>query len=113
MGEEEQLRRAVMILLDNAIKYTPENGWIQVSLKQHRHQIEFQIQNSCYGISAENLPKLFDRFYRADTSRNSESGSYGLGLPIAKAILAKAGGRIYAESAEGEWALFGFQLKRR
>lgn len=110
-GDCEKIERAVMILLDNAIKYTDEKGFIDISLKKIKRQIIFSIKNSGKGIDGQELQKVFDRFYRTDPSRNSENGGYGLGLPIAKAILEKSGGKIYVQSIKDESTTFTFTLK--
>ncbi|MFL0194235.1 sensor histidine kinase [Clostridium sp. WILCCON 0269] len=109
-GDSEQIKQVVMILLDNAIKYTDEKGYINISLKKTKRYIVFSIKNSGKGISKQDLPKLFDRFYRVDPSRTHENGGYGLGLSIAKAIIDSLGGSIYAESVENESTTFTFTL---
>lgn len=109
-GDPEQIKQVVMILFDNAIKYTDEKGYINISLKKTKRYIVFSIKNSGKGISKQDLPKLFDRFYRVDPSRTHENGGYGLGLSIAKAIIDSLGGRIYAESVENESTTFTFTL---
>ena len=105
-GNEEQLRRLLLILMDNAVKYTPSGGWIHISLKKDKQQTVFSIQNCGDGIAESDLEKLFDRFYRPDAARNSESGGYGLGLPIARAIAQKMGAKISAQSTLGESTTF-------
>lgn len=107
------LRQVVDILLDNAIKYTPENGNVTVILRQNKTNILIQVQNSGAGIEQSDLPKIFDRFYRADQARSSHNESYGLGLFIAKSIMKKLGGKITVESIPNETTLFtlNFHLK--
>ncbi|WP_315118224.1 HAMP domain-containing sensor histidine kinase [uncultured Clostridium sp.] len=106
----EKIKQVITILLDNAIKYTDEKGRIDITLKKTRNQLVFSIKNSGKGIPKENLPKLFDRFYRADPARTQENGGYGLGLPIAKAIIDRLHGKIYAHSQENEGTTFTFTL---
>ena len=110
-GNPEQLSQVGMILLDNAIKYTPENGHIKVSLIKTPHHLLFSVSNSGAGITSEDLPFIFDRFFRADRSRTRENGSYGLGLAIAHAIVSHHGGKITCESTPGEWTTFTVKLK--
>lgn len=109
-GNSEQLQQVTMILLDNALKYTNKKGKIDVSLKKAHNSIVFSITNTGEGIGKEHLDKIFDRFYRTDKSRARESGGYGLGLSIAKAIVEQHKGRIYAKSTVNESTTFTFEL---
>ncbi|GAC40785.1 sensor histidine kinase [Paenibacillus popilliae] len=109
-SDSEKVKQVITILMDNAIKYTDKKGRIHITLKKTRHHIAFSIQNSGQGIPPQHLPKLFDRFYRADPARTQANGGYGLGLPIAKAIIDRLGGKIVAESKENEGATFTFTL---
>ena len=108
-SDGDRLAQVVGILLDNAIKYADENGHVEIALKRGKQKAVFSIRNTGEGIPAAALPRIFDRFYRADPAR-ARDGSYGLGLPIAKAVIEGLGGKIYAESAEGESATFTFSL---
>lgn len=110
-SDPEEIAQVVTILLDNAIKYTDSNGRIDVLLAKSKHHITCSVKNSGKGIEEDDLSKIFDRFYRADASRNSESGGYGLGLSIAKAIIEKSGGKLYAKSIPNESVTFAFTLK--
>ena len=105
-SDGEKISQVVTILLDNAIKYADENGRINISLKRVRHQIELSVANTGKGIPQENLPKIFDRFFRGDPARTRENGGYGLGLSIAKAIVDKLGGKIQAVSTDNEATTF-------
>ena len=95
---------------DNAIKYSKENGQIDISLIKSKRQVIYSIKNSGKGIAKQDLPKVFDRFYRADPSRTHENGGYGLGLSIAKAIIDGLGGETHATSVENEYTTFTFTL---
>ncbi|WP_024833257.1 sensor histidine kinase [Ruminiclostridium josui] len=97
-GNDEQIRQVVMILLDNAIKYSNTNGTISIALYKQNSDIILSITNTGEGIAPEHLKKIFDRFYRTDKSRSRRLGGYGLGLAIAKAIVDQHNGKIYAES---------------
>jgi two-component system sensor histidine kinase CiaH len=97
-GSNEQIKQVVMILLDNAIKYTNENGLINITLKKRHKIIVLTISNTGEGISADHLERIFDRFYRTDKSRARKHGGYGFGLAIAKAIIDQHKGKIYAKS---------------
>lgn len=109
-SDSEKVKQVITILMDNAIKYTDKKGRIQITLTKTMHHIAFSIQNSGQGIPPQHLSRLFDRFYRADPARTQENGGYGLGLPIAKAIIDRLGGKIVAESKEHEGATFTFTL---
>jgi len=109
-GDSERVKQVVTILFDNAIKYTNENGQIDISLIKSKRQVIYSIKNSGKGIAKQDLPKVFDRFYRADPSRTHESGSYGLGLSIAKTIIDRLGGEIHVKSVEDEFTTFTFTL---
>lgn len=95
-GEETEIRRLVTILLDNAMKYSQENGKIQVTLQKQKKKIYLTVFNTTEFIAKEHLAHLFDRFYRTDQSRNSDTGGYGLGLSIAAAITEAYKGNISA-----------------
>lgn len=98
-GNVKALEQLINVLLDNAVKYTPESGNIELVLSKHGKNAELTIQNTTNEIiEKDKLNKIFDRFYRSDLSRNSETGGYGIGLSIAKAITEKHSGKIFAES---------------
>ena len=98
-GNTKSLNQLVNSLLDNAVKYTPQKGNIIVKLNKRGKNAELSIENSTRDtIKKDNLNKVFDRFYRTDVSRNSETGGHGIGLSIAKAIVEKHSGKIFASS---------------
>lgn len=105
-SDEEMVKQVFMILYDNAIKYSDSNGTIDVSLWKYRRRIVFSIKNNGKGIPKQDLPKIFDRFYRSDQSRTGENGGYGLGLSIAKSCIDKLGGQIQVMSLENEFTAF-------
>lgn len=109
-GNEERLVQLVTILLSNALKYGEDGGEIKVTLRQEHRRALLQVYNTGQGIRPEELERIFDRFYRADKARSRASGSYGLGLAIAKAIVTEHGGRISAASEPGKWARFDVLL---
>lgn len=100
-GDEASIRQLLSILLDNALKYSPEHGSIEVTLQKKGKNLQLSVYNTAEHIAAENLPHLFDRFYRTDSSRNSETGGYGIGLSIARAIVEAHKGKITADSSDG------------
>ena len=97
-GEQNQIKKLISILMDNAIKYTNNNGKITVLLINERNKAKLIIRNTGEGIEKEHLEKIFERFYRVDDSRDRGTGGYGLGLSIAKAIVEDHKGKIHAES---------------
>ncbi|MWC30259.1 sensor histidine kinase [Paenibacillus sp. MMS18-CY102] len=105
-GNNEQIKQVAMILLDNAIKYTPAKGTIDISLKKRHHEIVLAVANTGDGIQPEHLERIFDRFYRADASRSRRLGGYGLGLAIAKSIVEQHRGKIVAKSTPKEMTSF-------
>lgn len=99
-GDPSQIERLFSVLLDNALKYSQPGGRISVDLRLHRHAIRLEIVNTTDFIGREQLSRLFDRFYRADPSRSSETGGHGIGLSIAKAVVLAHGGEINAETQD-------------
>jgi len=100
----------VEIPLDNAIKYANPDGWIALSLARTGRRIAFSITNSGPGIAKEDLPRVFDRFFRADRSRTHQDGSCGLGLSIAQSIIRRHGSEIRVRSEENVATTFSFSL---
>ena len=99
-GDEKSITKLVTILLDNAVKYAKEKGTISVSLHKKSKILEFIVQNDAESVDPASLPHFFDRFYRADASRNSSRGGYGIGLSMAQAIVTAHKGRITASLPE-------------
>jgi len=89
-------------ILDNALRYTPENGHVKISTRASGEEIQIIIQDSGRGVKPEDAARLFDRFYRAEASRTREEGGSGLGLAIAKSIVEMHRGKIWAESEAGK-----------
>ena len=100
-GDEKAFRQLTSLLLDNALKYSSDNGVITLTLKKTDRSIRLSVYNTCAPISQEDLKHLFDRFYRTDKSRNSQTGGHGIGLSVAKAIVTAHKGTISAASADG------------
>lgn len=99
-GDEKAIRQLLSILLDNALKYTPEEGEVEIALKKEGRMIRLSVSNTiAHTMERETLGRLFDRFYWGDQSRSSQTGSYGLGLSIAKGIVLAHRGKIRAESS--------------
>lgn len=106
LGDASLLRRMLTILIDNAIKYTHESGAILVSLGTNSEVIHFKVADNGIGIAADVLPKIFDRFYRVDESRNQDEGSSGLGLSIVKWVVEAHQFTIEVHSVPGEGSVF-------
>ena len=100
-ADEARLREVFDNLLDNAVKYSNKNGEIQLAAEQRNGQIILTVRDQGIGISIEDLPRIFERFYRADKARSRELGGTGLGLSIVKHIAQLHGGRVEAESESG------------
>jgi len=100
-GSEQHIKQMVAIFIDNALKYSGENGTIKVSLKHQGDKKIFSVYNTGKGIRDEEADKIFERFYRSDASRNRATGGYGLGLAIAKSIIDKHKFKINVENVEG------------
>ena len=109
-GSGEQIKRLILILLDNAIKYT--SGEISVHLREEKNEVNFSVFNSGGGISEEDIKRIWDRFYRVDKARE-HIGGFGLGLSIAKAIVAELGGKISVESKPAKGVQFMVNLPKK
>ena len=98
-GDEKALRQLVSLLMDNAVKYSPAGATIRVSLAREGRLLRLSVSNPTEKpLTREQLHHLFDRFYRADASRASGTGGYGLGMSIARSIVTAHRGKIRAES---------------
>jgi two-component system sensor histidine kinase CiaH len=110
-GNQESLTDLLTILLDNAIKYSPEKSNVVMSSKTDGKYAQIQLRDNGIGIKASDLPHIFDRFYRADTSRSHQNVSgYGLGLSIAKKIVDLHNGTIDAHSTPGKGTTFTIRI---
>jgi two-component system heavy metal sensor histidine kinase CusS len=100
-GDRLMLRRAVSNLLSNALRHTPNNGAVTIRISGHPSTVTLTVKNTGASIPAEHLPRLFDRFYRADSSRLRTTEGSGLGLAITRSILLAHGGDVSVRSEEG------------
>jgi heavy metal sensor kinase len=105
-GDRDWLERAVLNLLDNAIKFTPANGRVALSLGHENRFARLEIRDTGIGIPADSLPHIFDRFYRADPSRSRHVEGAGLGLSLVKWIVEQHNGRVTAESSPSSGTCF-------
>ncbi len=100
-GDNDRLKQIFVNILSNAYKYTPENGKVTVRLSMLSEKVMIEVEDTGIGISAEDLPYIFERFYRGDRSRNRESGGAGIGLTITKSLVEAHGGALLVESVWG------------
>ena len=109
-GNEDQLIRMLLNVLDNAIRYTPAGGRVTLGCRPRNATIEISVGDTGPGIAPEHLPRLFDRFYRVDRGRSRAQGGSGLGLAIAQSIAQVHGGQITVESIVGQGTTFIVRL---
>ena len=107
---EALIVQALLNLVVNAISYSPAGTEVKITAKKHSGRIEFSVQDRGYGIAAEDIPRIFERFYRVDKARSRESGGTGLGLSIARHIAIIHKGTIKCESKLGEGSVFTLSL---
>ena len=105
IGDKERIHQLMVILLDNAMKYTKEGGKIFISCSQTSHSVLIKVQDNGIGMEEENIPKIFDRFFQVDKSRTEEAGA-GLGLAIANWIIDKHQGKVKVQSKVGVGTCF-------
>lgn len=105
-GDENSICQLISTLTDNAMKYSNKNGIIKISLSAVKKGIKLEVYNTTDEIDTENLNQLFDRFYRADSSRSRETGGYGIGLSIARSIVEAHHGKISVKSEDGRSICF-------
>jgi signal transduction histidine kinase len=109
-GNHVRLKQVVVNLLDNAIKYTPEKGAIQLRVLAINGHAVLEVEDNGIGIPSEALPHIFERFYRVDQARSADSESAGLGLSIVKSICIAHGAEVEAQSAVGNGSCFRVKL---
>jgi two-component system, OmpR family, heavy metal sensor histidine kinase CusS len=109
-ADADTLRRALLILLDNAVKYTPQGGSVRITLETNREFAVLSVSDTGIGIASQDLAHIFDRFWRADRARSREQGGAGLGLSIAKWIVDIHRGSIDVESELGKGSAFHLRV---
>ena len=107
-ADAPRLEQVLVNLIHNAVKFTPPGGQVILSAQKEEYFIRFAVQDSGVGISTEDLPRIFERFYKTDRARTS--GGTGLGLSISRHIVEAHGGKIWAESEEGKGSTFFFTI---
>jgi two-component system, OmpR family, sensor histidine kinase CiaH len=112
IADETRLHQLLVILLDNALKYTGEHDSIGVKTYEEDHKVILEISDTGIGIKEENIPYIFDRFYREDKARTRESGGIGLGLSIAQWIVSAHNGSIKVSANENKGTTFKIKLPK-
>ena len=111
-GDEKSIRQLISILMDNAVKYSSEHGIIKVSLNERGKKIVLEVFNETEAVEKGSNNVLFERFYRTDKSRNSQTGGTGIGLSIAKGIVQNHKGKINAFSDDGKSLRITVELQK-
>lgn len=112
LADSKRIEQVLINLIDNAIKYTPENGTITISAREEGDMLAIEVKDTGIGIPPNDLQRLFERFYRVDSARSREQGGTGLGLSIVKHIVQLHGGTVAVESTPGKGSTFSFTLKK-
>lgn len=112
LADHGRIEQVLINLLDNAIKYTPENGSVKISAHDAGDMMKITVIDTGNGIPPKDLPRIFERFYRVDSARSRDQGGTGLGLSIVKHIVQLHGGDVSAESTMGKGSTFTFTLKK-
>ena len=105
-GDRSMVKQVMRILCDNAVKYTPNGGIVTLSIRKEPGWVTLSVADNGPGIPADELPKIFERFYRADEARRSDTSGHGLGLYIARIIVMAHGGKLRVRSKVGEGSTF-------
>jgi len=111
-GNETQLTSMFSNLVENAVKYTPPGGRVEVAAETDENEVVVRVSDTGIGIPEKNLARIFERFYRVDKARSKETGGTGLGLSIVRHIAENHGGRVSVESTLGEGSTFTVRLPR-
>lgn len=110
--DRDMVRQAVVNFMSNALRYTPEGGWVVVNIAQGKGDVLISVSDTGIGIAKEDLPKVFSRFWRSDASRERASGGLGVGMALAKEIADRHHGYISVESELGKGTMFTLHLPR-
>lgn len=111
-GDPLRLKQIIINLVNNAIMYTPQGGKIEVLIKDDRNNTIFTVKDTGIGISQQELPRIFERFYRVDRARSRNSGGTGLGLAIVKHLVEAHKGEMQVESKVGVGTTFTIIFKK-
>lgn len=111
-GDAKSLERALMALVDNAIKFSPNGGDVKISMRPTEEQVIVAVEDQGIGISKENLPRIFDRFYHLERSGDQLFGGIGLGLAITRQVIEQHQGKLEVDSTAGKGSTFTMTLKQ-
>ena len=109
-ADPERVHQVLFNLVDNAVRFTPEGGAVRIEAERHDGSVLVSVADTGVGIPEAALPRLFERFYRVDSSRSRGDGGTGIGLAIARSVVEAHGGTIHAESEPGQGSVFTFDL---
>jgi two-component system phosphate regulon sensor histidine kinase PhoR len=109
-ADSDKVRQVLVNLVENAIKYSPEGGEVEVTIETVRDRVRFAVQDRGLGIPAGEQERIFEKFYRLDPNLTRGVGGTGLGLYISREIVRRMDGRIWVESVPGEGSTFTFEL---
>ena len=109
-GDRESLCRAIGNLIENAVQYGRDGGWVRVTVCRKGELAVCKVEDNGIGIGEADIPRIWNRFYRVDAARKTEKGNSGLGLPIVKWIIEEHGGRIEVDSTPDQGSCFAVYL---
>ena len=112
-GDKDLIHQVIYNLIENAVKFTNENGFIEFNITENSEQTDFSVKNSGMGIKQSEISLVFDRFYKTDKSRSKDKKGLGLGLYLVRSIIRMHGGDITAKSEYGEWCEFDFYIPKK
>ena len=113
IADPEQMKRVINNIVGNSVKYMDKpDGWIEIRILDEEDSVRVEIEDNGKGIATKDLPNIFDRFYRTDSSRNSEQGGSGIGLSIVRKVIEDHGGYVWATSREGEGTCVHFVIRK-
>jgi two-component system, OmpR family, phosphate regulon sensor histidine kinase PhoR len=111
-GDSYRLKQIFINIINNGITYTPKGGKVTVTIEENQHEVFVHVQDTGIGIKEEEIPRIFERFYRVDKARSRNSGGTGLGLAIVKHLVEAHQGQIKVKSKLGEGTTFTVKLKK-
>lgn len=111
-GDQDKIKQAIVNLISNALKFTNTGGSVGINILEYKNDVEIKIKDTGIGIDKEDLPYIFERFYRSDVSRNRKTGGSGIGLTITKNLIEAHGGSITVESERNKGSIFKIRLPK-